>query len=99
MTAPAMRVLMRERFAVPQLAAFLQRLGDVRVGVEHALSAEEFNRVEKMPGGSDRRVDFEPVLHPGLEVVGAVARRGVNRAGTGFERHVGAQYPDRRARV
>ena len=42
---------MRERLAVPQPAAFLERLLDVRVRVEHALPAEQLDRVEEWPPG------------------------------------------------
>ena len=42
--APAVRVLVRERLAVPEPAALVQRLLDLRVGVEHALAAEELAR-------------------------------------------------------
>ena len=49
--APAVRVLVRERLAVPEPAALLQRLLDVRVGVEHALAAEQLDGVEECPPG------------------------------------------------
>ena len=44
-------------------AAFLERRLDVRVGVEHALAAEQLDRVEEMPRRADRRVDLQAVLH------------------------------------
>ena len=97
--APAVRVLMRERLAMPEASALLQRLVDLRVRVEHALPAEELHRVEKMSGRTDRRVDLEAVLHPGVEVVGAVARRRVHRAGARVERDVVAEHAERRPRV
>ena len=71
--APAVRVLVRERLPVPEPAALVQRLLDLRVGVEHALAAEQLHRVEEVAAGSDRRVDLEAVLHAGQEVVRAVA--------------------------
>ena len=98
-TAPAVRILVRERLAMPQPSSFLQRIGDVRVRVEHALAAEQFHRVEEMSRRSDRRVDLQPVLHAGREVVGAVAGRGVDGARSRLERDVLAQHAERRARV
>ena len=97
--APAVRILVRERLAVPQPAALLQRLVHLRVGVEHALAAEQLHGVEEMPGRSDRRVDLEAVLHAGVEVVRAVPGRRVHGAGARFERHVLAEHAERRARV
>ena len=71
--APAVRVLVLERLAVPEPAALVQRLLDLRIGVEHALAAEELHGVEEMPAGSDRRVDVEAVL---LRRSGSRRRRG-----------------------
>ena len=96
--APAVRVLVRERLAMPEPAALLERLLDLRVGVEHALAAEELDRVEEVSGRPDRRVDLEAVLHAGVEVVGAVARRRVHRARARLERHVLAEHAERVAR-
>ena len=96
--APAVRILVRERLAVPQPAALLERLLDLRVGVEDALAAEELDGVEKMPGRPDRRVDLEAVLHAGVEVVGAMSRRRVHRARARVERHVVAEHAERVAR-
>ena len=97
--APAVRVLMRERLAMPQPAALLQRLFDLRVRVEHALPAEQLDGVEEMAGRADRRVDLEAVLHAGVEVVGAVARRRVHGARARVERDVVAEHAERVARV
>ncbi len=97
--APAVRVLVRERLAVPQPPARLQRLDDVRVRVEDALAAKQLDVVEEMPRRPDRRVDLQAVFHAGLEVVGAVARRGVHGAGAGVERHVAAEHAERGPRV
>ena len=52
---------------------------DVRVGVEHALAAEQLDVSEEVPARSDRRVDLQAVLHAGLEVVAAVARARCGR--------------------
>ena len=46
--APAVRVRVLERLAVPEPAAFGQRLLDLRVGVEHALAAEQLDVVEEV---------------------------------------------------
>jgi hypothetical protein len=90
---------MRQRFAVPQSPALLQRSLDIRVGVKHALAAEQSHGIEKVPARTDGRVDLEPVLHAGVEVVSPVARRRVHRAGAGFERDVAAKNAERIAVV
>src|SRR4051794_11907782 len=90
---------MRERFAVPQSRALVERLRHIRVRVEDALATEELDRIEKMSRGSDRSIDLESVFHAGLEVVGAVAWSCVHRAGAGVERNVRAEHTERHARV
>src|SRR6185295_19786127 len=99
MAAPAVRVLVRERLAMPKPAALLQRLGHLRVGVEDALATEELHGVEEVARRADRRVDLEAVAHPGLEVVRAVSGRGVDGARARFERDVFAEHAERRPRV
>ena len=47
--APAVRVLVRERLAVPQTSTLVQRLLDLRIGVEHPLAAEQLHRVQEVP--------------------------------------------------
>src|SRR5205823_6933064 len=81
--APAMRVRVGERLAMPQASAFLEGVLDLRVRVEDALPAEELDGVEEMSRRSDRRVNLESVLHAGVEVVGAVPRRSVDGACAG----------------
>ena len=90
---------MRERLAMPQPAALLQRRFDVRVRVEHPLSGEHVDGVEEVAARADRRVDVEAVAHARVEVVRAVPRRRVHRAGAGLERHVIAEHAERGARV
>ena len=85
--------------AVPEPAALVQRLLDVRVGVEHALAAEQLDGVEEVPARTDRRVDVEAVLHAGQEVVGAMAGRGVDGARALLERDVVGEHADRIALV
>ncbi len=97
--APAVRVLVRERRAVPQPAPLLERLLDVGVRVEHALAGKQADRVVEMPARPDRRVDVEAVLEPRVEVVGAVAGSGVHGPGARVERHVAGQHADRIAVV
>ncbi len=94
MAAPAVRVLMRERLAMPEPAAFLQRLFDLRVRVEHTLAAEELDVLVEVPARSDRRVDLEAVAQARVEVVRAVAGRRVNRASARVERDVLAEHAD-----
>ena len=97
--APAVRVRMLERLAVPEAAAIVQGLLDSRVRVEHALPGEQLHVLEEVPAGPDRGVDVEAVLHPRREVVGAVSRRRVHGARALFERHVGGQHTHRVSRV
>jgi len=97
--APAVRILVRERLTVPQPAALLERRLHVRVGVEHALAAKQCHGVEEMASRPDGRVDLQPVLHPGTEIVGAVPGSRVHRARACFEGHVVAEDADRCARV
>jgi hypothetical protein len=93
---PAVRILMREIGAMPQLAALGERRLDVRVGIEHALAGEHVHRLEEAAARAHRRVDLEPVAHAGREVVGAVSRRGVHRTGSGVERDVIGEHAERR---
>ncbi len=77
-----------------QPAAFLERLFDTGVGIEHTLPREELDALEEMAAGSDRSVDLEPVLLAGREVVGAMSGRCVHRAGARVQRHVVGQHGD-----
>src|SRR5215471_13463609 len=90
---------MRKRFAMPEAAALLQRRLDVRVRVEHTLPAEEFDVLVEVPARPDGGVDFEAVANTGIEVIGAVARRSMDRTRTGVERDVFAEDADRIAVV
>src|SRR5688572_2593838 len=84
---------------MPEPAALVQRLLDVRVGVEDALSAEQLHGVEKMAARSDRRINLEPVLLARQKIVGAVTRRGMHRTRALLERNVVGKHRDRIALV
>src|SRR4051812_48141354 len=84
---------------MPQPAPLGECRFDLRIGVEHALPAEELHGLEELPARADRRVNVETVLHTGDEVVGPVPRSGVNRARSLIERYVVAKHPDRVAVV
>src|SRR5437762_12058610 len=88
MAAPAMRVGVLECLAVPEMSPLFQRLFDDRVCVEHTLTVEQFDGVEEMTAGIDRRIDLEAILEPGDEVIAAVSGGGVHRASAGLERDV-----------
>ena len=90
---------MCERLAVPQPAALLQRLLDFRVRIEHTQASDELDGIEKMASGSDRRVNFQTVLHACIEVVGPVPGRRVHDTGARIERHVVAEHRERGAVV
>ena len=98
-TAPAVRVLMRERLAMPQPAPRLQGFLDFGVGVEHTHAPEQLDRLEEVAARRDRRVDLQSVAHPGIEVVRTVSGCGVHGPGSGIERHVVAEDARRGARV
>src|SRR5260221_9751571 len=99
MAAPAVRVLVRERRAMPQAAALFERPLDVRVGIEHPLTGKQLHRVVEVSARPDRRVDLEAVLEAGGEVVSAVSRSRMDRAGAGVERDGLPENPDRVAGV
>jgi len=65
------------------------------VRVEHAEAAECLDGLEEVSTGADRGVDVEPVRHAGPVVVGAVAGRRVDGAGSLVERDVGGQHAHR----
>src|SRR5436309_4563320 len=90
---------MQERFAMPQPAARLQRLFNLRVGVEYPHAAEQLDVIEEMARGTHRRIDLETVPHPGIEIVGSVSWSGVHRPRAGIERDVVPEYPHRIARI
>jgi hypothetical protein len=87
-TTPAVRVLVRHGLAMPQPRTRLERLLHVRVGVEHTLTAEQLDVVQEVAGRTDGRIDVEPVLHPGQEIVRTMARRRVDGTCALLERHV-----------
>src|SRR5262249_22583115 len=81
MAAPAVRVRVLERLAVPEALAFAQCLLDARVRVEHALTAEKLDGLKKVSTRSDRRVNLEAVLDTRVEVIAAVSRSRVDCTG------------------
>ena len=97
--APAVRIRVIEVFAMPEEAPVLERLFDLRVGVRDLEAGEHLDRLVEAAAWIERRVDLEAVADAGLVVVGAVAGRGMNRAGAGFERDVIAKDAERIARV
>src|SRR5215208_2844441 len=84
---------------MPQPAAFVQRLLDVRVRIEDALAAKQLYGVEKVPAGPDWRVNVETVFLAGQEIVRAMTRRGVYGARSLFQGDVISQHRDRVALV
>src|SRR5262245_50103319 len=90
---------MREALPVPQPPALFERLLDVGVGVEDPLTGEQADGLVEMAARTNRRVNLEPVLQTGVEVVGAVTRCGVDRASARVERHVLGEHADRVAIV
>src|SRR4029079_9755976 len=72
--APAVWIGVMERFAVPEASALFEGCLHVRVRVEDALPAKQLDVLEEVTSGPDGRVDLEPVLDAGLEVVATVTR-------------------------
>src|SRR5688572_21090810 len=99
MASPAVRILVRERFAVPQAAALRERLFHVRICVEYPFAAEELDGFEEMAARTDGGVDVESVLHARQKVVCAVPWRRVDGAGPLIEGDVLGQHSDRIALV
>ena len=98
-TAPAVRVLVLERFAVPEPPSRRERLFDLRVRIEHALAAEKADGLQKVTARVDRRIDVEIVLPPRQEVVRSVSGSGVHDACSGVERDIVGEHADRIALV
>ena len=78
---------------MPQASAFLERLLDRRVGIEHALAVEQLDSVEKMaarvrPAHRSSSPYFTPVTKSSLPWPG----RGMNGAGALLERDVIGQH-------
>jgi hypothetical protein len=90
---------MRERFAMPEPATFVQRLLDVGVRIEDLLSGEQLHVLQKLPAWADRRVDVEPVLHARQVVIRAMARSRVNGTSTLVERDVVGEHSHRIALI
>ena len=86
-----MRVAVVIRLEMHQPPALAQRLDDLRVRIEHRESLEERRARDEAAVVADRVVDRQAVVLADLEVVRAVAGRGVHGAGAGFERHVIAE--------
>ena len=97
--APAVRIRVIEVLAMPEEALVLERLFDLRIRVGDLEPGEHLDRLVEAAARIERRVDLEAVADAGLVVVGAVAGRGVDRAGAGFERDVVAEHAERIARV
>ncbi len=94
-----MRVAVLEFLGVHQRAALAQHVDDVIVRGEHVLAGEQLGIRQEAAVVADRVVDLEAVLDAGVEVVLAVAGRGVHRAGAGIEGDVIAEHHDRLAVV
>src|SRR4029453_14875182 len=80
MTPPAVRIRMLECLTVPEPLALVERFLDSRVRVEDALPAEELDGLQEVAAWTDGRVDLEPVLHAGVEVVAAMTGSRVHGA-------------------
>ena len=71
-----------------------EQLDDLRVRVEdlHAFEAGNADVAREAPQAVHRRPDGQPMLHADVEVVLAVARRGVDQAGAGLRGRVRAHH-------
>ncbi len=85
--------------ALAERAARAQVVDDPRVGVEDLQPGVRARLGREAPAARRPDERRQPEAHAGLEVVGAVARRCVNRAGAGLELDVvGARRPPNRGR-
>ena len=92
LAAPAMRVAVGDGRGVEQQAALLQVHDDGGVGVENALAGERDDLAGEPSPVVHGREDRQAVLAAGQEIVHAVPRRRVHRAGPGIARDVLAQH-------
>ena len=97
--APAVRVGVLDLGPLPEPAALGQSRLHVRVRLEDPHSTEQLHVGREAAARPDRRVHVEAVLHPRVEVVGAVARGGVDGAGALVEGDVVGQDGNRVALV
>ena len=97
--APAVWIGVMERFAVPEASALFEGSLHVRVRVEDALPAKQLDVLKEVTSGPDGRVDFEPVLDAGLEVVATVTRCRVDRPRPLFDRDVVGEHTEGGPRV
>ena len=81
-----------------QRPALAQQLDDLRIRFEHVQAGPQRNVGRELAAMIDRRVGLEAVALAGVEVVGAVAGRGVHEARARFERDVVAEDEDAFAR-
>ncbi len=88
LAAPAMGVGVADGARVQQAAVLPQVLHDPFVGLEHLQPLVGADGLVEAPAGVDRRIDVEPVRHPGVIVVLAVAGRGMHAAGALVEQDV-----------
>ena len=93
--APAVRIGMLVLCGRSRARRCAQILDDLGVRIEdlHARIRPGFGG--EAARGVDRVEHRQSVLHPGIEVVGAVARRGVHGAGSGFELDVVGEHDHR----
>ena len=101
--APAMRIGVLKLRAAQQRAALFQHGDDDRIRLPHVSGRRKAGGCARVPGiridvdvpaGIDAASGVEPVALAGIEVVGAVRGRGVDRAGAGVGGDVGGQHAE-----
>ena len=86
--APAVRIGVLVVVVAEQRAAIREKLHDDRVGAENIFAFVFRQTFEVHAAIVEGRISFETVFLSGVEVVGAVSRRGVDDAATLVERDV-----------
>ncbi len=86
---PVVRIRVHERVRVEQMPRLAQAIGDLLVRVEDAHAPDEFGHgVVVRAIGAHGAVHRQVLVAAGHEVLGAMARRGVDQARAVLERHV-----------
>ena len=90
---PAVGIAVYQGRLVEQMARHLQVLDDPGIGGENLLASQPIGRLGGEPSGRiDRAEHGELIGPPGLVVLGSVARRGMDEAGSILDAHISGQH-------
>ena len=91
MASPAVWIRVVKVTAVPKSFSSYEGFFDLGIGIEDAQASKQLNVGGEFPIRSNWSVDLEPITRSCVEVVGAVAWRGMYRPGTLLNRYVVSQ--------